>query len=164
MASPGHRAAILTDEASHVGIGVAYDGDGDLLVTQVFLKPRAPLNEHTARKSILQSIRAFTGGRRVDVDPVMDNVAEAMAAAYAQGEQNQQQLSTEATRRLQAAELLSYGGFRVLVGTTRQPTKLLTAAQVQPDSITGLGVGVAIGRGSKSDGEAYFVVVLLGTK
>jgi len=40
LESPGHRANLLDDRVTHTGIGIAFDDDGGVYFTQLFLRPR----------------------------------------------------------------------------------------------------------------------------
>lgn len=42
LASPGHRQNIMTPEFTHLGVGFAYDPDGTLYTTEVFMASAAP--------------------------------------------------------------------------------------------------------------------------
>src|SRR5207302_483294 len=62
MNSPGHRANILSREATRVGVGVVFDPQAkEMLVTQLFAKPPEKFDAHTTdelRKGVLAERRA----------------------------------------------------------------------------------------------------------
>src|SRR5262249_44814718 len=47
MSSPGHRANILSRDATHIGVGVVFAQSGELLVTQMFARGVAKLGANT---------------------------------------------------------------------------------------------------------------------
>ena len=49
--SPRHRAIILTASYTQVGVGVAYDDDYGIYITELFLQTRAPRSHPRARET-----------------------------------------------------------------------------------------------------------------
>jgi hypothetical protein len=166
MESPGHRVAILADEATHVGIGAAYDADGDLLVTQVFLKLALPLVAKEGRAEIMNVLArmASAAPQKFGLDPVMDKVAAEAAARYASGAQPAGKIGSEAGSKLTSMNLGGYSAYRALVGVAREPGKLIEPATIDAAKVRAVGIGVAIGRRKGSSLDEYFVVILLGMR
>ncbi|MCA9667323.1 MAG: hypothetical protein KC503_17105 [Myxococcales bacterium] len=60
MNSPAHRGNILSDDVTHIGVGVVVDSSAStpvLLVTQNFIRPATPYNPATAQADALEIIR-----------------------------------------------------------------------------------------------------------
>lgn len=87
MDSPGHRAAILLPDVTHVGIGVVSQkeyGRTSFLVTEIFIR-RIPSLGPEARTVFLKELnrrRAASGARPVRENPQLSAVADATAREF----------------------------------------------------------------------------------
>src|SRR5262249_33812877 len=91
MNSPGHRANLLSSQATHLGVGVALGrpvgGQRELYVTQLFFRvtPRADARE--ARKVALDALaRARARMPHIAEDEALDQVAQRLAGGLAAGQ------------------------------------------------------------------------------
>lgn len=85
MGSPGHRGAILSKDYTHVGIGVAYEGDGTYVATEVFARIPPTLDLQAAADSalvVINQTRAKKGLAPLVLDKAMSELATAGAVAY----------------------------------------------------------------------------------
>ncbi len=157
MNSPGHRANIMSDEVTDVGIGVVLDGGGQapaLYVTEVFVREVAAhdlVRERELLRHRIAKRRTFKDDR--GLDRVAQRVAEELAKRQGElSERRRQVLLQEAPR--------TYRRVGAVVGV------LADAQQMQlddlPNDADGLGVGVAEGTYPALGDKALYVVVLLG--
>lgn len=80
MNSPGHRANILNEAFTHIGIGIVLRPSGWPLVTQVFLREVVVRDPAAVRKAILDGIaaeRRKRGLRRLVEDKLLTQFAQA---------------------------------------------------------------------------------------
>lgn len=85
MGSPGHRGAILSKEFTHVGIGVAYDGDGSYFATEIFVRlPKTidPAKAPAEALTVVNAARAAAKVPPVELDASYGEVARVGAEVY----------------------------------------------------------------------------------
>ncbi|HSQ79150.1 MAG TPA: CAP domain-containing protein, partial [Candidatus Bathyarchaeia archaeon] len=87
MDSPGHRAAILLAEVTHVGIGVVSKteyGRAGFLVTEIFIRRIPPLaaDARTVFLETLNRRRASSGARPVRESPSVSEIADQAARDF----------------------------------------------------------------------------------
>lgn len=108
MASPGHRANILNDDVTHVGIGVTRETTANpgLLVTQVFAEVARPIDAARAAASLLDAVNARRRARglpELSVRPELQASAVRAARTYFERpELDQQRVFEEAARSVQS--------------------------------------------------------------
>src|SRR5262249_36781579 len=92
MDSPGHRANILSTEATHVGVGVQLGREGDgrreMLATQLFMRRVTPPDPSRATAQVLDEInarRVRAHLRPVGRDPKLDQAAIEFSRSVASG-------------------------------------------------------------------------------
>jgi len=163
MNSPGHRANLLSDEVTHVGIGITLGKDvagrRELLVTQVFIKIPKKIRAADVRKQVaakIQSIKTMTAS------PELRKVAQTFATELANG------VSTpEASKHASKSLDSSARGF------ARVSTLVTTVADVASFDPTGSlgganvgyhGIGIAQGDHPVMGEDAIYIVILLGQK
>ena len=166
MESPGHRANILSDEVTHVGIGVVKgSGDGlrdELYITQVFYAVPPEVSVPEARRQVVDHLareRTEAGLPVLGVDPELATIAQQLAERLASGEDpaRAQQIADAATANL-ARRYSAVTTVRSVVG---RPDRVSTSAALDPRSRS-VGVGVAQGDHPDVGRRAIFVVLLVG--
>jgi uncharacterized protein YkwD len=169
MNSPGHRANILSREATRVGVGIVADeagGTRELLVTQVFVRPPERLEAHTGDelKRAIASLRATRRLTPLKDDAELDQLAQATARDLARGvldaaggsKRVEAALSAEA-HRWKAVRT----GFAVVGGASQVVDSLKDS--LSDAGMTHLGLGLAEGR-RREGGTATFAVIVLATQ
>lgn len=166
MNSPGHRANVLSKEATHVGIGVVIgrevNGKRELYVTQMFFRipPHLPLGQARQQaEAALASARKAAGLNPVHVDKDLEAIAQELAEGLARGE-NKDKAAQRADRRTEplAGRFSSVTTVVVVVG---DPSGF-TDDSVLDARARSYGLGLAQGRHAEMGEDAYYVVVLLG--
>jgi uncharacterized protein YkwD len=87
MDSPGHRAAVLLEGATHVGIGVALvreQGQTGYLVTELFIRRIPPLGPDAKDRFLdeLNRLRASAGAHKLAEDPPLSTMAGETAREF----------------------------------------------------------------------------------
>ncbi|MBI3178645.1 MAG: CAP domain-containing protein [Deltaproteobacteria bacterium] len=159
MNSPGHRANILSAQATHVGVGVAYAKDsGDLLVTELFTRVPPTVDRAAARDSIAETIRR---GRALRLDAALVRLAQSNAEELAAGAPRDR-VAAEMERALN--EMAGkYKRLRTVI-LALSDTRDFATRNLPQDAATDFGVGVAQGEHRDLGRGAIFVVVLLGQR
>lgn len=152
MASPEHRANILSPAYDTIGIGAAIGDDGACFITQDFLKPIGVFTpEELKRKAVLkaQDIRASRA-----VPPLLwDNEAEALAEKLAQARAEGRELPVIPDSLGEVAAIF-------VVGPAFDDLETQADEIGRPDCREG-GLGITFGRDKDHRGGAYFMVLLL---
>jgi uncharacterized protein YkwD len=165
MESPGHRANILSTEATEVGIGVAFGdemgGGRELFVTQLFTRPL----EGAGSASLERIWRGLDDARReaqlprLERHPGLIRIAERAAEALARGssdEERQRQIGAELG---QAAPGLSVTIVEASAGTSAE---LAAALAGRPALRTAVSAGMGLVSARRGGRSALWVVALLG--
>ncbi len=164
MNSPGHRANILSREATHVGVGVVYDPTSrEILVTQLFSQPPEPVGAHGVdelRRAISDARRARRL-RPLESDAALEQLAQSVAREIAHGLPTAKagaRISDEISAqgrwrdaRTQFAVVPSAAGALASLGSTAGDA-----------GATHVGLGIEGGR-AKDGGTALYVVIVLAT-
>jgi uncharacterized protein YkwD len=165
MNSPGHRANILSRQATHVGVGVVYDPDSrEILVTQLFSQPPDRMNAHT----VDDVRRAIDGARRarrlrpLEHDAALDNLAQSTARAMALSDMSTAQAGKRIDAEVSAQERWRGGGTVFAVVSTAQQAAASLGNGVAEPIFTHVGVGVEAGK-RKEGGSGLYVVIVLAT-
>jgi len=165
MNSPGHRANILSRDATRVGVGVVYDqASHELLVTQMFSRPPEQAGAHTVdevRRGVDEARRTHKL-RPLERDTALDALAQSTAREMAQRGMSTAQAGKRISDELSRQGRWSEGRavFAVLSSASQE-----TAAPGSPifdATVTHVGVGVEGGR-AKAGGSALYVVIVLAT-
>jgi uncharacterized protein YkwD len=168
MNSPGHRANILNRDATHVGVGVAFDGSSgrELLVTQLFSRPPEKFDANTIVE-VRKQIAALRQSRRLaalEHEPALDELAQSTAR-----ERARHNMSTEeAGRRIDDAigrQGTLWHSARTLFATVSAGTQVATALRDALSDASATHIGLGIEPGRRSDGgSGLFVVIILATR
>ena len=152
MASPEHRANILSPAYDTIGIGAAIGDERTCFVTQDFLKPIGVLTpEELKRKAVLkaQDIRAARA-----VPPLLwDTEAEALAGRLAQARAEGRDLPV-------LPDSLGEVSAIFVIGPAFDDLETQADEIGRPDCREG-GLGITFGRDKDHRGGAYFMVLLL---
>jgi hypothetical protein len=163
MNSPGHRANLMSSNATHIGIGVVFgeevSGRKEIFITQVFTRVPPKVDPSKAAELIRAKIAAV---QAIGVDPKLVSIAQQLADQLAAGKPRD---AAYATVRRQVDAL---GGSYLRVGS------VITAAS-DLDSVDGkgllgdsrvddIGVGIAQGTHPEIGDGAIWIVVLLAQK
>ncbi len=166
MASPGHRANVLNDRASHVGVGVARETGpgGGLLVTEDFIEVAAPIDVAAAPAALLASVnrlRQSRGAPDLVTRAPLETVAQAAAQAYfGPGRPSQEDVLNTATAQLGHEGLL----FRRVVISAALGNRLDVLDRLETvldRDVRGVGIGVAQGDRPDAPPRSVFVVYVL---
>lgn len=159
MASPGHRAAILNAEATHVGIGVIRRARGksaDYFATELFASPPKPVDAVGALDRTRKAVLARVAGRRVDRS--LETIAQSVAVDLARGKIKGKDANKVTTQRIRTRKL-KVRALMAVMGTGPNPEKIGRDKQVGRKDLLRVGVGVAKGR--RNGTPTLFTVVLL---
>lgn len=142
MQSPGHRANILSDEFTHVGIGIVREGS-NLFVTQNFIRPIRPLDPALAVKTMVAKInekRAHARLPPLKLDPRLGDLCHRGSAAMNQAQKLSAPMVTAGVKR----SGIRYYTIQVWVGLSPDPGKVLEAEFLTDPEINALGLGLAV--------------------
>lgn len=161
MNSPGHRANILSPQATHVGIGIELGkevaGRRELFVTQMFIRIPAPIVRDQVVADVVDRVRRI---RQLVVDAQLAPVAQAFAEALAAG------VATNAAAARASEELngtaLAFSGVTTLATTVAHVSAFDATGALDNPKITHFAVGVAQGDHPEIGDGAIFIVVLFG--
>jgi uncharacterized protein YkwD len=163
MNSPGHRANILSQQATHLGIGVVFgdeiSGRREIFITQVFTRVPPRIDSAKAADLIGSKINAV---KKVGVNVKLAAIAQQLASELATGKTREQ--AYPAVKR----QVDALGNLYLRVGsviTAASDVDSLDGADLlgdaKPDDI---GVGIAQGIHPDIGDGAIWVVVLLAQK
>jgi uncharacterized protein YkwD len=162
MNSPGHRANILSLEATHVGVGVRAakeNGSTDLFITQLFTRIPPAIDRRAARDEIAGAIRR---ARSIRVDDALGRVAQTHAELLASGVPKDR-AATEAAKRLSEVRG-TYGRVRTVVIAVSDVRQVVPAKLPRTRGTTHFGVGVAQGAHAELGDGAIYVVLVFGRR
>jgi uncharacterized protein YkwD len=166
MDSPGHRANLLSRDATHVGIGVAltsFPGEPrELYVTQLFLRINAVVDRAEARRRAVAAVlaaRSAAGLPELTEDRDLDDIAAAHAEALAARLQPQQELDRIAEQKLGQlpARFQAVRSVVVITANLDEPSK----DAASDAAARRFGLGVAQGFHPDLGENAFYVVLLL---
>jgi uncharacterized protein YkwD len=166
MNSPGHRANVLSTEATHVGVGIALgsevSGLRELYVTQMFFRVPPKVDKKVALGRVRQAVddgRASVRGRTLERDGELDSIAQEYADGLVEGELTRPALSKRAAERI---DKLGYrfGAVVSVVQIVGDPEQAEEIGKMLDADIRFIGVGVAQGKDDTIGDGAIFVVVL----
>jgi uncharacterized protein YkwD len=167
MASPSHRANIMSTEVTHGGLGVAVGADASgkpvVYVTQLFIKVLPPPDLPAVKQTIRDVIARKRAKEKLAVlvqDPTLEQLAQGYAAAVAAGEGRPPKEKYDAL-----VKALDKGFRKVEILTS---VKLDPADYAEEPNVlsTGkfVGLGAALGKHPAYGKNSVFVVLLIGNK
>lgn len=157
MNSPGHRANILSEEATHLGVGVRRRENGELLVTQVFLRVPKAMDLSRARTELerkVDALRRRRGRTPWSVDRALQEAASRHADALAQGRGKAEPPRPTGLQ----------GRYRQLVTVIEVVGSVgdFVGKSVERRGPAGFGIGVAQGEHKELGRNVLYVVILIG--
>lgn len=166
MNSPGHRANILSREATEVGVGVVLDPSHELLVTQMFDRPPERYDAHTIDE-LRRGVAALRRSRHappLTPDAALDELAQSTAREMARHGMSARQAGSRIEDALsrQGARYESARSLFAVVASAPQLVASLADALADP-SVTTAGMGIEPGR-RKDGGSGLYVVIVLATR
>jgi uncharacterized protein YkwD len=163
MNSPGHRANILSRDATHMAIGVVLGEDvagrPELFVTQLFIRKTARIDTGSVGGQVRERVKKARG---IDEDERLSGVAREIAAGIAAGS-SPTDASARANRRL-AEMQLPYAKVTTLVTTVADLAAWKPEESLGDKSIRAYGAGVAQGDHDVMGEGAIHIVLLLAHK
>jgi uncharacterized protein YkwD len=167
MASPGHRANLLNERVTHIGIGAAVDTSptGGVLVTEDFIEVASAVDTAAAAATLLErvnSARTRRGAQAITARPQLVEVAQTTARAFFENPRDSQQAVIDrANRTISRFGLI----FRRVAAVATVVSRVEDAAQLEPlfdPAIGAIGIGVAQGSRPDTAPNAIFVVFVIG--
>ena len=161
MNSPGHRANLLSDLVTHVGIGIVFgeetDNRREMFVTQVFTRVPPVTTPKQAKKRLHAMLRATR-------DVAWDKALATLAQEYADNLASGMSANTAARNTSKKLDDLANRYRRVTSGVTTvvDVESFDSEAVLSDQRITHYGLGVAKGTHKELGDNALFIVVLLG--
>ena len=169
MDSPGHRANVLSPDATHVGIGVLVEREEDrnaYLVTQVFVRLAEPIDLDDAPDDLLEAINRERERRKLeelDEDEALSALCAATAREYfAAPKGRTRQQMVEQLNRKAASKQGPYSQIAALLTVVTTVEEAATIGAMLDPRVRALGIGVAQGTRPDTVENAIVVVVLLG--
>jgi uncharacterized protein YkwD len=163
MNSPGHRANILSRDASHMAIGVVLGEDvagrRELFVTQLFIRKTARIDAGAVARQVRERVQQ---ARAIDEDPRLSGVAQELAQGVAAGS-SPNDASVVANKRLSGMSL-PYAKVTTLVTTVADLAAFKPEQSLGDKSIRAYGAGIAQGDHDVMGEGAIHIVLLLAHK
>lgn len=167
MNSPGHRANLLSSDATHLGVGVSLGrlvaGRPELYVTQVFLRVPPAIDPRVARAQVRDAIaarRKTAGVKALGGDAELDRIAQELADGLSDG-MSRDLATSRADRSVDglAGRLASV----ITLIVQGEPAAAAVDATADP-TIDLIGVGVGQAARDEASRGLIHVVVLMGKK
>ena len=162
MNSPGHRANILSKDATHMAIGVVLGEDvagrRELFVTQLFIRKTARIDP----RAVGDQVRERVQSSGLTEDPRLSTVAQELADGIAAGS-SPNDASLVANRRLSGMNL-PYARVTTLVTTVADLAAFKPKDSLSDRSVRVFGSGVAQGDHEVMGEGAIHIVLLLAHK
>ena len=167
LQSPGHRANILSDQVTHVGVGVIGEPEGArmaFVATQVFINIAPEIDVGTAPDRVVEAINRARSVRRrprLSMESSLSEAAQEAAEAFFDNPRLSQERAvhraTEAVEHLGIA-FSRIGGVMVVVTNLEDAFALEHTFDAEARHV---GVGVAQGSRPDTPSNALAVVILL---
>jgi len=159
MSSPGHRANILSEDATHVGVGVELGapvaGRPQIYVTQLFAKLPNRVGAARARREAHRRVEAHGLAVHAELSFVADGFAHAIAAGMP-AEKASQLWGRQLSERTSG----EFGRVQTVIATMADIASFDPSTSLREGRYTLFGTGVA--RGNHADlGDGVWTVVLL---
>lgn len=161
MASPGHRANILSAEATHVGVGVVVGdelgGAPTLHVTQLFLRVPELVAPEVAQQAVYEAAARKRAQGRLSAlarDATLERLAQSYAERLRSGKGKAEPPALDAVAG-------RYATVSTVVAVVGEPSAAVTEALLDARTHA-LGAGVAQGDHPQLGANVFYVVVVLG--
>ncbi len=166
MRSPGHRANIVSREATHLGVGVVAEPEGDrtaFIATEVyvqFARQIVPANAEREFREILNDRRRRSGAGAVEVDAELSRIARSGAERFFRDRLTQPDVTAAVQEELEPFGL-AYRRIGVIVTAVVTIDQAATIERLLERDMTVIGVGIAQGNHPQHGNNAICVVVVL---
>jgi hypothetical protein len=168
MDSPGHRANVMSPEATHVGMGVVVSTEDDrpaYLVTQLYGRFAEPIDVDAAPEEVARIVnaeRTRRGLRPLSVDGGLSELAQATAERFfAEPESKRAQL-LETLSRDAAKRGVPYRRIAAMMTTVPALSDVRGLEALLEPGLQGVALGVAQGTRPDTLEHAIAIVVLIG--
>jgi uncharacterized protein YkwD len=168
MDSPGHRANVLSPEATDVGIGVVAapeDQRTAYLVTEVFGRFARKIDVEDARDALFERInqeRKRRGLRALARDDTMTELCVRAALRYFADPRSQRQALVEQLNRDASQKKLRFARLGALMTVVTGPDEAMSIDAFFDPNARALGLGLAQGTRADTLESAIAVVALVG--
>jgi uncharacterized protein YkwD len=163
MNSPGHRASILHEAVTHVGVGVVLGehiaGRHELFVAQVFTRRGAPMDRQAALEAVHRSVQAIAP---LEAEPGLTAVAQAFAQKLVDGVPRAQ-AAAEATRQLEARGV-PFADVSSMVAVVSELDGFTPQRALEGSEVTHYGVGLVQADHAVMGDGAFTIVMLVGRR
>ena len=154
MNDPAYQAPLDSPVATHMGIGMVPDANGDLFVALVYVQLVAPVDPHLWADTLVGKLRASWPHSRLDV--ALTRIAHRYAEQLAMGWHESTlwpsiQLDLQSSGRTYTGKTV-----RAVVGLDELDAKTMVGT---PDVVTDLGIGVVQSRRDGPQAGRIWVVV-----
>ncbi|MDX2090135.1 MAG: CAP domain-containing protein [Kofleriaceae bacterium] len=161
--SPGHRANIMSQSATHVGVGIVFgeeiSGRREIFVTQVFTRVPPKVDPARAADQVLAKLMAY---KPVGNSPRLGSIAQQLADSMASGKPREQAYAGV------KKQVDALGAVYARVGsviTAAAELEALDGKSLIGDAKTDeVGIGIAQGAHPEIGDGAIWIVVLVGEK
>ncbi len=167
MLSPGHRGNLLHASATHIGIGVVEEPEGDraaLLATQVFIQVLRELDPGAAAQELVRKVnqrRQARGAPPVSFDEGLSRMARATVSRFLQERIPQADAVGALNRQLEPYGL-AYRRVAVLFAATTSVDETAAMEPLLDPTVRVLGVGVGQGEHPEIGHTAVVSIVVMG--
>jgi uncharacterized protein YkwD len=162
MNSPGHRANLLSDRATHVGIGIVFEDSGSegrvMYITQLFMRVPPDITLQQARTALQDKIAAKRS--RVRHDSALAKVAQAYAQDVVAAGWPEKQAAAWRDRKFDPLRP-RFARVGTAVVTVIDIDSLDIDQAFRETWITHYGLGVARGKHDEFGDNAMFIVLLM---
>jgi uncharacterized protein YkwD len=167
MDSPGHRANVMSPDATHVGIGVVVTTEDDrpaYLVTQLYGRFAEPIDVDEAPQEvvrILDAERARRGLQPLRVDGDLSDLAQATAEQYFDAPESRQAELLEALSKEAAGRGGPYRRLAAMMTTVPALADVRGLEALLEPGVQAVGLGVAQGTRPDTLEHAIAIVALV---
>lgn len=167
MLSPGHRSNLLHAGATHMGVGVVEEPEGDrsaVLATEVFIQVLRALDPGAAARDLVRKVnqrRQARGAPPVSLDEGLSRMARATVGRFL-GEGIPQADAVGALNRQLEPYGLAYRRVAVLFAATTAIDETAAMEPLLDPEVRVLGVGVGQGEHPEIGHTAIVTIVVMG--
>ncbi|MEM6957595.1 MAG: CAP domain-containing protein [Myxococcota bacterium] len=167
MESPGHRANLLNELVTHVGLGVVADDESDnaFIATQVLIRVNAAVDPDEAARQVFDAInraRQARGASALEWEPNFASAAKEGAESYFTNPSTDPQAIVDGASRSLRRFAIAYrrvGGLMTIVSDPREAERLEPTFD---PTIGYVGVGAAQGDRPDTPPNSIAIVIMLG--
>ena len=167
MLSPGHRGNLLHEGATHVGVGVVEEREGDrsaYLATQVFVQVMRPVDPGAAAHDLVRKVnerRQQRGAPPVSLDEGLSRMARETVDRFLREGIPQADAVGALNRQLEPYGL-AYRRVAVLFAATTSIDETAAMEPLLDRDVRVLGVGVGQGENPEIGHAAIVTIVVMG--